>query len=58
MGIVGVWEALLVARIVVVSRTPDADLTVFGIAEVVVIALGVGVVLAGHPPHAGAPPAP
>jgi hypothetical protein len=45
--IVGVWAALLVARIVVVSRTPDADLTVFGIAEVVVIALGVGVVLAG-----------
>ena len=45
--IVGVWAALLVARIVVVARTPEADLTVFGIAEVIVIALGVSVILAG-----------
>lgn len=45
--VVAVWAALLAARLVVVARTPEADLTVFGIAEVVVIAVGVGVVLAG-----------
>lgn len=45
--VVAVWAALLVARLVVVARTPEADLTVFAIAEVVVIAVGVGVVLAG-----------
>jgi hypothetical protein len=45
--IVGVWAALLVARVIVVAQTPEADLTAFGIAEVVVIVLGVGVILAG-----------
>lgn len=42
--IVGVWAALLTARIIVVATTPDADLTYFGIAEVVAIALGVVVI--------------
>ncbi|WP_144710516.1 hypothetical protein [Curtobacterium pusillum] len=42
--IVGVWAALLTVRIIVVALTPDADLTVFGIAEVVAISLGVLVI--------------
>ncbi len=45
--VVGVWAALLVARIIVVARSPQADLTVFGIAEIAVIACGVGVILGG-----------
>lgn len=45
--IVAVWGALLVARVVVVAQRPDADMTAFGVAEVVVIAFGVGVILAG-----------
>ncbi|OII22828.1 hypothetical protein BIV03_11710 [Curtobacterium sp. MCBA15_016] len=44
--IVGVWAALLTARIIVVSTTPDADLTFFGIAEVAVIGVGL-LVIAG-----------
>ena len=42
--IVGVWTALLTARVIVVAASPDADLTYFGIAEVVAIALGVLVI--------------
>ncbi len=44
--IVGVWAALLTARIIVVSTTPDADLTYFGVAEVAVIGAGL-LVIAG-----------
>jgi len=43
-AIVGVWAALLTARIIVVAVSPDADLTFFGIAEVVSIALGFAVI--------------
>ena len=42
--IVGVWAALLTARIILVATTPDADLTYFGVAEVVAITLGVVVI--------------
>jgi hypothetical protein len=42
--IVGVWAALLTARIIVVALSPDADLTYFGVAEVGVIALGLVVI--------------
>ncbi|WP_152999052.1 hypothetical protein [Curtobacterium oceanosedimentum] len=46
-SIVGIWTALLVGRIVVVSTAPQTDLTFFGIAELVAITVGVaGVVLA------------
>lgn len=45
--IVAVWAVLLVARAIVVARSPEADLTAFGIAEVAVIGIGVAVVLAG-----------
>ncbi|WP_420366566.1 hypothetical protein AAEP80_07460 [Curtobacterium sp. L3-7] len=45
--IVAVWAALLIARIIVVARSPEADLTPFGIAEIAVIVFGVGVILAG-----------
>lgn len=45
--VVGVWAALLVARVVVVARSPETDLTFFGIAEIAVIAIGVAVVLVG-----------
>lgn len=45
--VVGVWAALLVARVVVVARSPETDLTFFGIAEVAVIGIGVAVVLVG-----------
>jgi len=40
-GIGGVWTALLVTRIVVVSTAPQTDLTFFGIAELVAITVGV-----------------
>jgi hypothetical protein len=42
--IVGIWVALLTVRVIVVSLHPDADLTVFGIAEGVSIAAGLGVI--------------
>lgn len=45
-SIVGVWTALLVTRVVVVSTAPQADLTFFGVAELVAITLGVVAVLA------------
>ena len=38
--IVGVWLALLIARIIVVATAPDTDLTYFGVAEAVAISLG------------------
>lgn len=38
--VVGVWIALLTARVVVVALSPHADLTFFGIAEVAAITLG------------------
>ncbi|PZE86436.1 hypothetical protein [Curtobacterium sp. MCBD17_032] len=44
-GVVGVWVALLTARIIVVSVHPDADLRVFGIAEAVAVAAGVTLVV-------------
>ena len=40
-GIVGVWTALLVTRIVVVSTAPATDLTFFRVAEAVAITVGV-----------------
>ena len=43
--IVGVWAALLTARIIVVALSPDADLTYFGVAEVAAIGLGVAVIV-------------
>lgn len=43
-AIVGVWAALLTARVIVVSRSPEADLTYFGIAEVAAIVLGFAVI--------------
>jgi hypothetical protein len=42
--IVGVWAALLTARVIVVAASPDVDLTWFGLAEVVAITLGLGVI--------------
>lgn len=42
--IVGVWAALLAARVIVVSVHPDADLTGFGIAEGAAIAGGLCVI--------------
>ncbi|MGN8050943.1 hypothetical protein ACTJKO_14785 [Curtobacterium sp. 22159] len=38
--VVGVWAALLTARIIVVATAPGTDLTYFGVAEVVAISLG------------------
>jgi hypothetical protein len=43
--IVGVWTALVTARVIVVATTPDADLTAFGIAEAAAVALGVTVIV-------------
>lgn len=44
-AVVGVWAALLTARIIVVTLSPGTDLTFFGIAEVVVIGFGVAVIV-------------
>lgn len=42
--IVGVWAALLAVRLVVVSLHPNADLTVFSIAEGVSVVAGLSVI--------------
>ncbi|PZE95278.1 hypothetical protein [Curtobacterium sp. MCBD17_008] len=43
--IVGVWVALLTARIIVVTVHPDADMRAFGIAEAVAVTAGVTIVV-------------
>ncbi|NQW92180.1 hypothetical protein HQQ88_17945 [Curtobacterium sp. VKM Ac-2861] len=43
--IVGIWAALLTARIIVVATAPDVDLSWFGIVEFGAIALGVTVIV-------------
>ncbi|OIH93988.1 hypothetical protein BIU92_07820 [Curtobacterium sp. MCBA15_003] len=43
--IVGVWAALLVTRVVVISTAPHADLSWFGFVELAAIALGVTVIV-------------
>jgi hypothetical protein len=42
--IVGIWAALLVARIVIVARDPDTDLAVFGAIEFGAVLLGLAVI--------------
>jgi hypothetical protein len=43
--IVGVWAALLTARVIVVSVNPHADVTAFGIAEVAAVTAGVTIIV-------------